>query len=415
MNHRASRAVVLNVLRRINVGRLTITDTEDTIVCGPGNGPEATIVVKDPKAWPMFLHGGRGLVDAYVDGLWDTPNLTDVFRVAARNIGRADALREKFSFVRTPWLRARDGFGRNTKRQSRKDISAHYDLGNDMFALWLDPRMMYSSAIFASPNESLAEAAERKLEIMCEKLDLQESDHLVEIGTGWGGFAVYAATTRGCRVTTTTISREQFDIAVREVKNAGVDHLVEVRLDDYRDLTGKYDKLVSIEMIEAVGWKDFGTFFAKCNDLLKPDGLMVMQAITIDDRAYEISKITKSFIRTYIFPNGNLPSLQVMANKIAKHTDMRTLDVDDYAWHYAETLRRWHTKFNEVTDELEALGYDERFRQLWRCYMAYCEAGFEERHIGLAHLVLAKPLYRENNTAVVDLRSGADRFAKARS
>jgi cyclopropane-fatty-acyl-phospholipid synthase len=391
---RASRALVLNVLGRINVGRLTITDDTGTSVCGPGNGPEATVVINSPRAWPMFLHGGRGVVDAYVDGLWETPDMTDVFRVAARNIGRADAFREKFSFIRTPWLRARDGFARNTRQRSRRDIAAHYHLGNDMFSLWLDPRMMYSSAIFDTPESSLEDAAERKLEMICEKLELTARDHVVEIGTGWGGFAVYAATTRGCRVTTTTISKEQHDVAVKAVNDAGVDHLVDVRLDDYRDLTGTYDKLVSIEMIEAVGWKDFPTFFKTCNALLKPDGLMLLQAITIDDRAYEISKITKSFIRTYIFPNGNLPSLQVMSNDIAKHTDMRTLRVDDYAWHYAETLRRWHTNFNAARDELEALGYDERFRRLWRCYLSYCEAGFEERHVGLAQLVLAKPLYR---------------------
>lgn len=396
MNQRArvSRALVLNVLNRIQVGRLSITDDLGTIVCGPGGGPEATIVVNDARAWPMFLHGGRGLVDAYVDGYWETPDMVDLFSVAARNIGQADRFREKFSFVRTPWLRARDGFARNTKKRSKRDIAAHYDLGNDMFGLWLDPRMMYSSAIFETPDQSLEDAAENKLEIICEKLELTDKDHLLEIGTGWGGFAVYAATTRGCRVTTTTISKEQYDIAVSVVKESGVDHLVDVRLDDYRDLTGQYDKLVSIEMIEAVGWKDFGTFFAKCNDLLKPDGLMVMQAITIDDRAYEISKITKSFIRTYIFPNGNLPSLQVMGDKIAKHTDMRTLRVDDYAWHYAETLRRWHVNFDEVTNELGMLGYDERFQRLWKCYLAYCEAGFNERHVGLAQLVLAKPLYR---------------------
>lgn len=402
MKQLVSRAVVLNVIGRINVGRLTITDDNGTVVCGPGNGPEATIFINDARAWPMFLHGGRGVVDAYVDGYWETPSLTDVFRVAARNIGRADRFREKFSFIRTPWLRARDGFGRNTRNKSRRDISAHYDLGNDMFSLWLDSRMMYSSAIFETPETSLEDAAEYKLELICQKLRLTEDDHVVEIGTGWGGFAVYAASTRGCRITTTTISREQFDVAVSAVKEAGVDHLVDVRLDDYRDLTGTYDKLVSIEMIEAVGWKDFGTFFATCNNLLKPDGLMLVQAITIDDRAYEISKITKSFIRTYIFPNGNLPSLQVMANKIAKHSDLRTVRVDDYAWHYAETLRRWHDNFNAVTDELEESGYDERFRRLWRCYLSYCEAGFDERHVGLAHLVLAKPEYREPNGLVVD-------------
>jgi cyclopropane-fatty-acyl-phospholipid synthase len=350
----------------------------------------------------MFLRGTRGIVDAYVDGLWDTPDMTAVFQVAARNIGRADAFVKKFNFVRTPWLRLRSGFSRNTKRRSRKDISAHYDLGNDMFELWLDPRMMYSCALFERPDVSLAEAATHKLEVICEKLDLQPEDHVVEIGTGWGGFAVYAATTRGCRVTTTTISKEQFDTAVRRAKEAGVSHLVDVRLDDYRDLKGQYDKLVSIEMIEAVGHKDFGTFFAKCSSLLKPDGLMVLQAITIDDRSYDISKIARSFIRTYIFPNGCIPSVQVMGERIASHSDMRTVDMEDYAWHYAETLRRWRHNFEAATNELEQLGYDERFRRLWRAYLTYCEAGFEERHIGLVQMVLAKPRYRGRVRAVAE-------------
>lgn len=391
----AARTLVLNILRRINVGMLTIHEGDHTYVCGtPDSGPEASVTVHSADAWPMMLHGGRGCVDAYVAGLWDTEDLTAVFRVAARNIQRADAFREKFKLVRTPWLRLKDGFARNTPTRSRKDIAAHYDLGNDMFALWLDPRMMYSCAIFDRPGATLAEASDRKLETICEKLQLTSDDHVVEIGTGWGGLAIYMATTRGCRVTTTTISKEQFDIAVERVAEAGVDHLVEVRLDDYRDMTGQYDKLVSIEMIEAVGWKDFGTFFKKCSDLLKPDGLMLLQAITIDDRAYDISKITKSFIRTYIFPNGNLPSIEVMSRCIGKRTDMRTLDLQDYAPHYAETLRQWRYNFDAATDKLDELGYDERFRRLWEGYLCYCEAGFEERHIGLVQMVMAKPLYR---------------------
>ncbi|MBA2608420.1 MAG: class I SAM-dependent methyltransferase, partial [Actinobacteria bacterium] len=301
MIERSARAAVLAVLRRINVGRITIHEGGRKYVCGPGNGPVATIYIHDAKAWPMLLHGGRGCVDAYVDGLWDTDDLTAVFRVAARNIGRVDALRKKFGFMGTAGLRVRDAFARNTPERSRNDISAHYDLGNDMFSLMLDPMMMYSCAFFEKPGATLAEASERKLETVCEKLDLGPDDHVVEIGTGWGGFAVYAATTRGCRVTTTTISQEQFDIAVKRVAEAGVEHLVECRLDDYRDMTGQYDKLVSLEMIEAVGHKDFGTYFAQCSKLLKPDGLMLLQAITIDDRSYDISKITRSFIRTYIF------------------------------------------------------------------------------------------------------------------
>ncbi|MEY2398439.1 MAG: cyclopropane-fatty-acyl-phospholipid synthase [Actinomycetota bacterium] len=390
-----ARTAVLAVLRRINVGQLTIHDGAHTYVCGPGGaGPSASITIHDAKAWPMLLHGGTGCVDAYVDGLWDTDDLTTVFRVAARNIGRVDALRKRFGFLGTAGLRVRDAFERNTPERSRKDISAHYDLGNEMFSLMLDPKMMYSCAFFEKPGATLADASDRKLETVCEKLDLGPDDHVVEIGTGWGGFAVYAATTRGCRVTTTTISQEQFDVATKRVVEAGVEHLVECRLDDYREMTGQYDKLVSLEMIEAVGHKDFGTYFAQCSKLLKADGLMLLQAITIDDRSYDISKITRSFIRTYIFPNGCLPSVKVMADNVARRTNMRTIDLEDYTPHYAETLRQWRTNFFSHTDELDALGYDDKFRRLWHGYLSYCEAGFEERHIGLVQMVLAKPQYR---------------------
>lgn len=390
-----ARDLTLNILRRIDVGRLTIHEGDRTHVCGPGgNGPEATITIHDAAAWPMLLRGGRGAVDAYVDGKWTTPDLPAVFRVAARNIGKADAFRDKFAIVRTPWLQLRAGFARNTRRRSRKDISAHYDLGNDMFSLMLDPTMMYSCAFFEAPGMSLDDAAIRKLETVCEKLDLGPDDHVIEIGTGWGGFAVYAASTRGCRVTTTTISQEQYDEATKRVNEAGVDHLVELRLDDYRDLTGEYDKLVSLEMIEAVGWKDFGTFFSKCSSLLKPDGLMLLQAITIDDRSYDVSKVTRSFIRTYIFPNGNLPSIKALHDNVVRRTDMHTVDLEDYTPHYAETLRRWRDNFFGNVAELERLGYDQRFQRLWDGYLSYCEAGFEERHIGLVQVVLAKPLWR---------------------
>jgi cyclopropane-fatty-acyl-phospholipid synthase len=418
-----ARRVALAVLQRIRVGRLTIRDhTGAVIVCGGGDGPRAEITIHDERVWAALLRGSRGIVDAYVEGWWDTPDLTAVFRVAARNIGRADAIVSKFAAVRTPYMRLRSGFVRNTPRQSRKDISAHYDLGNDMFALWLDPRLMYSCAFFADRDTSLADAADAKLEETCRKLDLGPDDHLLEIGTGWGGLAVYAATTRGCRVTTTTISREQYDVAVARVTAAGVDHLVDVRLDDYRDLTGTYDKLVSIEMIEAVGYRDFETYFTKCSSLLRPDGLMVLQAITIDDRSFEISKDARSFIRTYVFPNGCLPSVEVMSRHVKHDTDMRTLRLDDYADHYGETLRRWRANFEAAASELDAMGYDERFRRLWRAYLCYCEAGFDERHVGLVQMVLAKPLYRGDAitpaTPVrrrVDLRNGDAESARPRT
>ena len=282
----------------------------------------------------------------------------------------------------------------NTPRRSRKDIAAHYDIGNDLYERMLDPTMMYSCAVFPHREASLEDAAIAKLELVCEKLDLGPGDHLLEIGTGWGGFAVHAATTRGCRVTTTTLSREQFAVAQERVRAAGVEHLVELRLDDYRDLTGSYDKLVSLEMIEAVGFKDFPTFFRRCSDLLAPNGVMLLQAITMDDRAYDVEKNSKSFIRAYIFPNGCLPSLAVMARCVKRVTDLRTLDVEDFTPHYAETLRRWRENFEAAAADLDARGYDERFRRLWRMYLAYCEGGFAERRIGLVQAVYAKPQWR---------------------
>ena len=329
---------------------------------------------------------------AYTDGLWDTPDLTAVIRVAARNIQGIDEVRRRISFVREPFQRARAAFMRNTPQRSRKDIAAHYDLGNELFELMLDPTLMYSCGVFEHRDATLEEASLAKLELVCEKLDLGPRDHVVEIGTGWGGFAVFAATTRGCRVTTTTISQEQHDVAAERVKEAGVEHLVDLRLDDYRDLRGTYDKLVSLEMIEAVGWQDFGTFFERCSELLAPNGTMLLQAITMDDRAYTVEKASKSFIRTYVFPGGCLPSLEVISKCVAKRTDLRTVHLEDLTPHYAETLRRWRTNFEAATEQLEALGYDERFRRLWRMYLSYCEAGFAERRIGLVQTVLAKPL-----------------------
>ena len=256
----------------------------------------------------------------------------------------------------------------------------------------LDPTMMYSCGLFEHRDMTLEEASLAKLELVCEKLELGPRDHVVEIGTGWGGFAVHAATTRGCRVTTTTISREQHDYAAKRVREAGVEHLVELRLDDYRDLRGTYDKLVSIEMIEAVGWRDFGTFFERCCDLLAPDGTMLLQAITMDDRAYQVEKASKSFIRTYVFPNGCLPSLEVIAQCVAKRTDLRTVRLQDLTPALRRDAAALARELRGGDGQLEALGYDERFRRIWRLYLSYCEAGFAERRIGVVQTVLAKPL-----------------------
>jgi cyclopropane-fatty-acyl-phospholipid synthase len=254
---------------------------------------------------------------------------------------------------------------------------------------------MYSCAVFEDDDVTLEEASIVKLEMVCDKLDIGPADHVLEIGTGWGGFAVHAALTRGCRVTTTTISQDQYDTALARVREAGVESRVHVLLDDYRDLRGSYDKLTSIEMIEAVGWKDFDTFFQCCSDLLEPDGAMLLQAITMDDAAYEVEKASKSFIRTYVFPNGCLPSRKVIAKCVARRTDFVTEHLEDLTPHYAETLRRWRANFEAVAEELESLGYDQRFRRLWRMYLSYCQAGFAERRIGLVQVLLAKPRWAD--------------------
>jgi cyclopropane-fatty-acyl-phospholipid synthase len=254
--------------------------------------------------------------------------------------------------------------------------------------------MMYSAAVFERRDMTLEEASRAKLDRICDKLGLGPGDHVLEIGTGWGGFAVHAAATRGCRVTTTTLSGEQRALALERVAAADLADRVTVLRSDYRELTGVYDKLVSIEMIEAVGWKDFGTFFGRCSALLRPEGAMALQAITIDDRLYEAEKASRSFINTLIFPNGCLPSLEVIARSAARHGDLRMVDLEDITPHYAETLRRWRANVEAARDRLLALGYDERFQRLWRLYLSFCEAGFAERRIGDVQIILAKPRWR---------------------
>lgn len=394
MTARLARAAVLALLERIRTGRLTIIEGSRRTDLGPGGAPAATVEVRSPAVWPVLLRGSRGLAESYADGLWETPDLAAVIRVAARNVGVADAVRRRLAPVREPYTRARDLWRRNTPRRSRADIAAHYDLGNDLFELMLDPTMMYSCAVWPRRGATLEEAQTAKLERICAKLDLRPEHHVVEIGTGWGGFAVHAAGRYGCRVTTTTISAEQHAYAAARVRAAGLEDRVTVLREDYRDLRGRYDRLASIEMIEAVGWKDFGTFFACCSNLLAPDGLMVLQAIVADDRAYAVEKASRTFIRTYIFPNGCLPSPEIIARCVARRTDLRAVHAEDLTPHYVETLRSWRANVERSVARLAELGYDERFRRLWRLYLAYCEAGFAERRIGLVQAVLGKPLWR---------------------
>ena len=414
MIDRIARAIAERFLRRIGTGQLVLVEDGSRRTYGSGP-PVATVHVRSRRVWRKLLRGSRGLAESYLEELWDSPDVTAVVRLAARNAGGLDRFRRRLAPLRAPFQRIAALLVKSqTRRRARRSIAAHYDLGNELFELMLDPTMMYSCALFERPGMTLEEASIAKLERVCDRLALGPDDHVVEIGTGWGGFAVHAARTRGCRVTTTTISREQRDWVVESVRRAGLEDRVTVLLEDYRDLDGTYDKLVSLEMIEAVGWRHFGTFFEKCSSLLAPDGLMLLQAITIDDRAYEVEKAGASFINTYVFPDGCLPSLEVIGRCLSRRTDMQTLGLEDLTPHYAETLRRWRENFLGNVERLEELGYDKRFQRLWSLYLSYCEAGFAERRIGDVMLLLAKPRHRSAPWADVRAAEGARSLDVAR-
>jgi cyclopropane-fatty-acyl-phospholipid synthase len=411
----SARAVVEWMLRRIRVGTLVVVEDGERREYGGSGAPIATVVVHSPRVWRMLLRGSRGMADAYAAGLWDSPDLVAVIRLAARNAVSLDHARRKLAPIRLPMQRARALARRSTRVSRRKDIAAHYDLGNELFSRMLDPTLSYSSAVFEREGMTLEEASLAKLERVCEKLDLGPGDRVLEIGTGWGGFAVYAASTRGCHVTTTTISRDQHAYAVTKVREAGLEDRVTVLFEDYRDLRGHYDKLVSIEMIEAVGWRRIGDFFARCSDLLAPDGSMLLQAITIDDRAYEVQKAAKSFINTHVFPGGCLPSVEVIARNVSRRTDLQVVNLEDITPHYVETLRRWRQQFASNAEELGTLGYDKRFQRLWTLYLCYCEAGFAERRICDLQIVLAKPRCRVATRTLAGARTPALPVARASS
>jgi cyclopropane-fatty-acyl-phospholipid synthase len=389
-----SRLIACRILRRIGVGSLIVAEPGGRHRFGAGP-PTAAVELHDPHVWRMvLLRGSRGLADAYERGMWDSPDLVALVRLGALNAARLDRVRTRLAPLSMPGRVIGAIMRRSTRARRRRDIAAHYDLGTELFERMLDPTLSYSCAVFEHDQATLEEAQLAKLERVCEKLDLRPDDRVLEIGTGWGAFAVHAATTRGCHVTTTTISREQYRHAVSVVRRAGLEDRVTVLMRDYRDLAGSYDKLVSIEMIEAVGWRHYGAFFAKCSELLPPHGAMLLQAIAIDDRAYEVEKAAKSFINTRIFPGGCLPSLEVITRNMARRTDMQAVHLEDITVHYVETLRRWRQRFLASTPQLAQLGYDERFRRVWTLYLAYCEAGFAERRICDVQLLLAKPRWR---------------------
>ncbi|KHL70195.1 cyclopropane-fatty-acyl-phospholipid synthase [Pseudomonas flexibilis] len=387
---------LLRQLAHLRHGQLTLVEAGERQLFGqPDAHLRAEIQVHDEAFWPMVAgNGSIGAGEAYMQGYWSSPDLTAVIRLFVVNLDVLDGLEGGLARLGRPLLHGLHWLNRNTRRGSRKNIAAHYDLGNALFEQLLDSTMMYSAAMFRSAEDSLEQAQLYKLQRICEKLDLQPDDHLLEIGTGWGSMALYAASHYGCRVTTTTLSREQYEYTRQRIEAQGLQDRITLLLQDYRDLEGQYDKLVSIEMIEAVGHRYLPTYFRQCARLLKDDGLMLLQSITIRDQRYEQAKGSVDFIQRYIFPGGALPSLQVLLENVGRDTDLNLHHMEDFGLHYARTLHLWHDNLRRARHSLEQLGYDEQFYRLWEFYLCYCEGGFLERSIGAAQLLLAKPAAR---------------------
>ncbi len=385
-------------LMAIQRGSLDISDGRTVDRYGTASSQHSlheTVRVHDPRFYSEMAFGGSvGAGEAYMQGYWSTDDLTAVMRIILQNRDVLDGMETGWARLTEPVRKMLHWAARNTRSGSRRNIRAHYDLGNDFFKLFLDPTMMYSSAIFEREGMSLEAASIAKLDRICRKLDLKPDDHVMEIGTGWGGFALHAARHYGCHVTTTTISPSQHDVARERVAAAGLNERITLLQKDYRDLTGQYDRLVSIEMIEAVGHQYYDTFFRKCSELLKPEGAMLLQAITIADQRYEAAKKSVDFIQRYIFPGSCIPSVAAMTGAVARATDMRLTDLKDIGPDYAVTLRCWRKNFFANLEQVRALGYPESFIRMWEFYLCYCEAGFVERVIGDVQLLLVKPLAR---------------------
>lgn len=400
---RLAKRLSIRALERIEQGELELVEGDERLRFGAPhadfpNPPE--LRVHSPQAFVDLCFGGSiGAAEAYARGLWSSPAPAEVARLFARNARALWNLDSGLARLIQPASRLAHALQRNTRAGSRRNIEAHYDLGNAFYACFLDETLSYSAAVFESPTQSLREASTNKLERVCRKLDLRASDHLMEIGTGWGALAIHAATHFGCKVTTTTLSQEQYRLARERVAEAGLEGRVDVLLRDYRDLPGlvathgRFDKLVSIEMIEAVGHQYLAEFFGVCERLLAPAGLMLVQAITMRDRRFEAHKRNVDFIKRYIFPGSCIPSLGALAEASAR-TDLKLIGLEDITSHYALTLRHWRERFLARRAEIAALGYGEEFLRLWEWYLAYCEGGFRERYIGNAQLLYEGPARR---------------------
>ena len=392
------RSLLIAKLEKLEVGEIQLIDSNGShsFGCPDKTNPlTVTLNVTDQRFYSDIAFGGTVAAgEAYMQGYWSCSNLTDLIRIMIGNRHILDQMEANLSLFKNAFLRVAHWLNRNSQAGSRRNIEAHYDLGNEMFELFLDPTMMYSCAYYPDEKTSLEQASLAKLQRICDKLQLNESDHVIEIGTGWGGFALYAAQNYGCKVTTTTISQQQHDWAQQRIIEAGLEDKITLLMEDYRDLQGTYDKLVSIEMIEAVGHQYLDTYFAKCSSLLKPEGIMLIQSITIADQQYDQAIKSVDFIQRFIFPGGFIPSVSAITSSVKSSTDMRLFQLEDIGPHYATTLYDWRQRFFENIEPINALGYSQQFIAMWDFYLCYCEAGFLERVLGNAHLVFIKPKNR---------------------
>jgi len=404
MGEKVAREALLRLLGKLQIGSLTLHEGPQTHhfgSAGKPQEPQAEVHIHDPAVYGQILAGGSiAAGEAYIRGLWSSPAPVAVTRLFSANLAVLDSFEAGQSWLVKLALKLAHRFNRNTRKGSQVNIAAHYDLGNEFFQLFLDPTMMYSSAIFPDQLTSLEAASETKLDELCRQLELRPDDHLLEIGTGWGGMAIHAAKHYGCRVTTTTISQEQYAYACARVREEGLEHRITLLCEDYRNLTGQYDKLVSIEMIEAVGHEFYQNYFRSCAALLRHDGKMVIQAITVADQRYQTARDSVDFIQRYIFPGGCLPSVAVMAEHIAADTDMQIVHLRDITHDYATTLAHWRARFLANLDAVRSMGFSEEFVRMWEFYLCYCEGGFRERIISTVQLAFAKPGYRFANPAV---------------
>jgi cyclopropane-fatty-acyl-phospholipid synthase len=387
-----ARRLVFARFATLRAGLLRIREGNEVHEFGsPHSGIDAMVTVLDPAFYAEIAFGGSvGAGESYMLEHWQADDLTALMRLLLRNRHALDAMETGLALLSGPLRVAAHWLHRNTRSGSRRNISAHYDLGNDFFRLFLDETLMYSCALFEQPEMTLAEASSAKLDAICRKLDLGPQDHVLEIGTGWGGFALHAAGRYGCRITTTTISPSQHELARARVRAAGLQDRVNVILEDYRDLKGSYDKLVSIEMIEAIGHQYFGEFFSRCAQLLTPGGRMLLQSITIADRHYARARDEVDFIKRYIFPGCCIPAISALAQAMADSSDLRIVHLEDIGPHYATTLARWRENFLANLDRVRALGYPESFCRMWEFYLCYCAAGFAEHALGDVQMLITR-------------------------